>query len=96
MEGGITETSVAMAERGSGGEQRAGGVKKNTVAGIHPYCMGETFISADPDGRFWKTIDGCKADGQMKKSRALDMARGVQERSMFNGSARRNVQDCIL
>ena len=40
--------------------------------------MGETFISLDPDGQFWKKIDGCKADKQTKKSRALFLARGLK------------------
>ena len=34
-------------------------------------------------------MDGCEADEQMKKSRALDLARGVQECSTFNRSARK-------
>ena len=62
---------------------------KRTVADIHTYCMGETFISLDPDGRFWKKMDGCEADKQKKMSQALDMAKGVQERSTTNGSARK-------
>ena len=61
---------------------------KSTVVDIHLYCMGETFISVDPDGRFWKKMNGCKADEQTKKSRASDLVSAVQDRSMFNVSVR--------
>ena len=84
---GVAETSVEMAEQGNDREQRAGGVKKCTVADINPYCMGETFLSVAPDGRFWKKMDDWKADEQIKFSKALDMGRKVQERSTFNESA---------
>ena len=62
---------------------------KRTVADIHPYCMGEMFISLDPDGQLWKRTNGCEADEQTKKSMALALARGVQEHSTFKGSARK-------
>ena len=70
--------------------------RKRTVADIHPYCMGETSISTNPDGRFRKTMNGFKTDEQTKKSRSLDMASALQERSTTNRSTRKHVLDCIL
>ena len=75
---GVAGTSVAMFDRGSGGEQRVrGGSQKRTVADIHPCCLREMSMSLDPDGWFRKSNNGCEADKQTKKSRALDLARGV-------------------
>ena len=45
---GVADTSAAMLDQGSGGEEKRV-VAKKTVADIHHYCMGGTIISLVPD-----------------------------------------------